>query len=81
MPMFDPQDEKETYTIHRTPSDEWATSSAPHTIHMTPSDEWATTKGLSEKVNTIGKFLKSFLELVEDEKELHRLCSMIDHYA
>jgi hypothetical protein len=42
-----------------------------------PTDDQAMTKGSLEKVCTLRKFLLSFLELVEDENELHTLCSMI----
>ena len=44
-----------------------------------PSNDQAMTKGSLEKVIILGIFFKSFLDLVEDEKELHTLCSMINH--
>jgi hypothetical protein len=48
-------------------------------VDRIPTDDQAMIKVSLEKVSTLGKFLKSFLELVEDEKELHTLCSMINH--
>jgi hypothetical protein len=50
-------------------------------VDRPPTDDQAMTKGSLEKVSTLGNFLKSFLELVEDEKALHTLFSMIDHCA
>ena len=43
------------------------------------TDDQAMTKGSLEKENTLGNFLKIFLELDEDEKELHTLFSIINH--
>jgi hypothetical protein len=34
-----------------------------------------------EKVNTLKEFLKSCLELMQDETTLNTLCRMIDHLA
>jgi hypothetical protein len=36
-------------------------------VDRPPTNDQAMTKGSLEKVSTLGKFLKSFLELVEDE--------------
>jgi hypothetical protein len=44
---------------------------------MHPTNDHIMTKGLMEKISTLGKFLKSFLEIVEDENALHTLFSMI----
>jgi len=46
-----------------------------------PTNDQIMTKGSTEKISTLGKVLKSFLYIVDDEKELHTLCSMIDHCA
>jgi hypothetical protein len=54
---------------------------SPHIVDRPPTDDQAITKGPLEKVSTLGNFLKSCLELVEDENGLHTLCSMIDHCA
>jgi hypothetical protein len=48
---------------------------------MHPAEDLVMTKGSLEKVSTLGKYFQSFLELVEDEKELHTIFSMINHYA
>jgi hypothetical protein len=58
-----------------------STSTTPPMGDMHPTEDQVMTKESLEKVSTLGKFLQSFLELVEDEKELHTLCSMIDHCA
>lgn len=44
-------------------------------MHLT--NDHIMTKGSMEKISTLGKFLKSCLEIVEDENALHTLCSMI----
>jgi len=49
--------------------------------NMPPIEDEIMTKGSLEKISNLGKFLQSCLELVEDEKELHTLFSMINHYA
>jgi EAL domain-containing protein (putative c-di-GMP-specific phosphodiesterase class I) len=50
---------------------------------MHPINDQAMTKGSLEKVSTLGKRqnLQSCLEMVEDEKELNTLYSMIDNFA
>jgi hypothetical protein len=48
-------------------------------VDRPPTNDQAMIKGSLEKVSTLGIFLKSFLELVKDENELHTLFSMIDH--
>jgi hypothetical protein len=50
-------------------------------VDRIPTDDQDMAKVSLEKVSTLGIFLKSFLDLVEDEKELHTLCSMINHYT
>jgi hypothetical protein len=68
---------KDELLIHQ----EWevSTSSVPHMVVRPLIDDQAMAKGSLEKVNTLGNFLKRFLERVEDEKALHTLFSMIDH--
>jgi hypothetical protein len=62
---------------------EWEESTffVPYMIDKLPINDWAMTKGSLEKENTLGNFLKIFLELDEDEKELHTLFSIINHCA
>jgi hypothetical protein len=46
-----------------------------------PTKDQVMTKESLGKVRTLGKNLQSWIELVEDENEMHTLCSMIDHYG
>jgi nitrate reductase beta subunit len=78
MPTFNPQKEKETYQQARKEilGPDWiaSTSKTPPVYDMSSVYDHTIPERPVEKVNTLKYFLKSCLELMQDETTLNALC-------